>query len=95
VDEHRLISTEYDTNAIESSANSIKSSATIATTTSNPHISTEVTEQSEACENVGLDTSMFNGDNVEILSPFFSSIFDDNGKLIECDQQLLNHFGKY
>jgi hypothetical protein len=51
--------------------------ASPSSTTNNPHNSTQVTEQSEASENNGLDTSMFNGDNVEILSPLFSSIFDE------------------
>ena len=64
--------------------------------------SKEATEQSEANENNGIDTSMFSGDDeINLLSPSFkvaSSIFDDTGKLIEFDPQAfdttLNHFVK-
>ena len=59
-------------------------------------ISKEATEQSEACENNGIDTSMFSGDDeVNLLSPSFkvaTSIFDETGKLIEFDP--LDHFEK-
>jgi len=58
--------------------------------TSNPHNSTQVEAQSEASENSGSNTP------IEVLWP---SLFDENGKLIEFDQQsflnTLNYFGKY
>ena len=67
-------------------------------------MSTQVVEQSEANENVGMDTSMFSGfDEVSLLSPSLkvaSSIVDDfdYGKLMEFDPQAfestLEHFEK-
>ena len=69
-----------------------------------PQISTQVVEQSEANENVGMDTSTFSDyGEISLLSPSLkvaSSIVDDfdYGKLIEFDPQAfestLEHFRK-
>jgi hypothetical protein len=69
-----------------------------------PQMSTQVVEQSEANENVGMDTSTFSDyGEISLLSPSLkvaSSIVDDfdYGKLIEFDPQAfestLEHFRK-
>ena len=64
--------------------------------------SEEVTEQSEANENNGMDTSMFSGyDEVNLLSPSIkiaSSNVDENGELIDFNPQAFDktqdHFGE-
>ena len=70
--------------------------ASPSTSPNKPHKSKEVAAHSEACENNGMDTSIFSGDDeVNLLSPSFkvaTSIFDETGKLIEFDP--LDHFEK-